>query len=286
MVKFLTSSTTYDYPLPAVSLAYFLRYPNPHAKHVLSTDVISRIYDAETSRLTTTRLHLKQSKLPAAILKLLPSNITGSGPKGPNGEAQNFILETSIVDVKEGWMETESVNLQYTGVLSVVERQRYERPKMRQEQSQSKHGGLVEASKDETTECTTTVTFHSRVGQAIKSRHQQHQQRRLDADESDADTDAEPKKGFFSSWSTAALQRTIEATGLQRTRTAMVRSKEGMNVVLERLRTGGLGGVLEGMRRDRETFMLGHGAKVGANEWKKVLEDGENKKVEGHDMIR
>ena len=52
--------------------------------------------------------------------------------------------------------------------------------------------------------------------------------------------------------STAGIQRTIELIGVSRTRDAVMKSKEGMNVVLERLRNGGIVGVLEGMRADRE----------------------------------
>lgn len=64
MVKFYESTYTYDYTFPAVTLAYFLRYPNPYSTHVLSTDVISRHFDPATQQLHTLRLHLKRSKLP------------------------------------------------------------------------------------------------------------------------------------------------------------------------------------------------------------------------------
>jgi len=50
----------------------------------------------------------------------------------------------------------------------------------------------------------------------------------------------------------------------------MIKSKEGMNVVLERLRMGGLGGVLEGMRRDREMIMGGGGISGRENAYNKV----------------
>ena len=105
MVKFYSSTYTYDYPFPAVSLAYFLRYPNPYSRHVASTDTIERHYDPETQRLTTVRLHLKKSRIPSAVLKLLPKSLKGDVDSG--GRTQSFILETSVVDVKEGWMESE-----------------------------------------------------------------------------------------------------------------------------------------------------------------------------------
>jgi len=261
MVKFHTATHTYDYPLPAVSLAYFLRYPNPYSTHVLSTDVISRTFDPVTQRLSTTRLHLKRSKLPPAVLKLLPKGILG-GAKG--GDGKSYVLEKSVVDVKEGWMETESRNLEWTGVLSVVERQRYERARPEstsavRDSSDLASGPLAQGDK---TDVTTTVTFESRFGQPKLP-----SARRKDGFASglgEGDEETAPKKGFFSSWSTAALQRTIEATGLQRTRTALVNGKEGMLVVLERLRTGGLVRAVEGMRRDRELVIGGGG------HWKKA----------------
>lgn len=254
MVKFYTTNQSYAYPLPAVSLAYFLRYPNPYSTHVLSTDVISRTFDPLTQRLHTVRLHLKRSKLPPAILKLLPKGILGaSGAAAAGGEGHSFVLEKSTVDVREGWMETESRNLEWTGVLSVVEKGRYTRAG-RGDDASSALGREkpVDMSMDEGTDVTTTVTFHSRFGQGRLLSNR----RKTDAQPSSLDGGDE-KKGFFASWSTASLQRTIEAMGVRRTRDALVKSKDGMNVVLERLRMGGLVGVLEGMRRDREMIVGG-----------------------------
>ena len=123
MVKFCESNYAYEYSFPAVTLAYFLRYPNPYAHHVLSTDTISRSIDSN-GRLHTLRIHRKSSRLPPAVLKLLPKSVLGN-VRG--GTSESYILETSTIDVKEGWMRTESKNLDWTGVLSVVERQEYQR---------------------------------------------------------------------------------------------------------------------------------------------------------------
>ncbi|KAK5141035.1 hypothetical protein LTR32_006313 [Rachicladosporium monterosium] len=114
MVKFYSNTYSYDYNFPAVSLAYFLRYPNPYSRHVASTDTIERFFDPDTQRLTTVRLHVKQSRLPPAVLKVLPKSAVGSDE---NGRAQSFILEKSVVDVRQGWMETESKNLDWNNVL-------------------------------------------------------------------------------------------------------------------------------------------------------------------------
>lgn len=241
-MKFFENVFTYDYSFPAVSLAYFLRYPNPYSRHVLTTDVIDRYVDPTTQRLHTTRLHLKKSKVPSGILKLLPKGIGGSDHSG-----QSYILETTVVDAKEGWMETESRNMEWTGILSVVEKQFYQR--------QSADGALaaldglsMDEKKSEQTTVKTTVTFKSRFGQGKLLGRKKSEPA---GDHSWTDEEA-PKKGLFSSLSTSGIQRTIELIGVSRTRDAILKSKKGMNVVLERLRSGGIVGVLEGMRQDRE----------------------------------
>ncbi|RMZ79612.1 hypothetical protein DV737_g3317, partial [Chaetothyriales sp. CBS 132003] len=227
-MKIYESSYDYGYAFPTVTLAYFLRYPNPYSKHVLSTDVISRHVDPDTARLHTTRLHLKKSKVPSALLKLLPRGLAG-----PEGKSQSFIVEKSVVDLREGWMETESRNMEWTGILSVVEKQ-----------------------------CKTTVTFVSKLGQAKTVRRRSE----------DAEQQHEaPKTSWLSAWSTAGLQRTVELVGVKRTQSALSNGKEGMNVVLERLRNGGIRAVLEGMRRDRMEMM---GAAAAEGGWKHVWAKG------------
>ncbi|KAL8775024.1 MAG: hypothetical protein Q9209_000503 [Squamulea sp. 1 TL-2023] len=249
MVKFYESSFSYDYPFPAVSLAYFLRYPNPYAKHVLSTDVIDRHFDSDSQRLYTTRLHLKRSKLPPTVLKLLPKGILGSN----SDSGQSYILEKSVVDVKEGWMTTETRNLEWTGILSVVEKQSYIRP---YRDDVLDGGKIPNDAQIGTTDVKTSTTFVSRFGQG-GLRTARRKAGVLPADRSselEVPDDVQPKRGFFSSWSASSLQRTIEAIGMRRTREALLKSKDGMNVVLSRMRSGGLVEVLEGMRKDREAM--------------------------------
>ncbi|OKL57929.1 hypothetical protein UA08_06781 [Talaromyces atroroseus] len=230
-MKFFENISTYDYSFPAVSLAYFLRYPNPYSTHVLTSDVIDRYVDPDTQRLHTTRLHLKKSKIPSALLRLLPKGIGGSENSG-----QSYILEKTVVDAKEGWMHTESRNMEWTGILSVIEKQVYER-------EMPPEGERVNVR--------TTVTFISRLGQSKLLSRARKAADGSSSSGSELDDEA-PKRGFFSSLSTSGIQRTIELIGVTRTRDAILRSKQGMNVVLERLRHGGIVAVLEGMRRDRE----------------------------------
>lgn len=216
---------------------------------MLSTDVIDRHFDPLSQRLSTTRLHLKKSKLPPALLKILPKGILGTS----SDAGQSYILEKSVVDVKEGWMKTESRNLEWTGILSVVEKQTYRRPLTASTQEMSASTDLVEDREDEGTNVTTTVTLVSRFGQGRMIAHRRKGDIiTIGSESSNEDENGPVKKGFFSSWSTSSVQRSIELVGLRRTRDALVKSKDGMNVVLERLRLGGLVEVLEGMRRDRD----------------------------------
>ncbi len=243
-MKFFENSSNYDYSFPAVTLAYFLRYPNPYSKHVLSTDVIDRHVDPSTKRLHTTRLHLKRSKVPSAMAKLLPAGLTG-----PAGAQQSYVIEKSTIDVQEGWMETESRNMEWTGILSVIERQTYRRQPLSTETWRDKLAATDEdatrgGGEKEWTSCKTVVSFKSRLGQAMKKNAEATAN--INANEEEA-----PRQGFFASWSTAGIQRTIELVGVKRSKTAIMNGRNGMNVVLERLRSGGVLGVLEGMRNDR-----------------------------------
>lgn len=241
MVKYFDSAFTYDYSFPTVTLAYFLRYPNPYSTHVLSTDVIDRSIDPETGRLSTTRIHLKRSRLPPAILKLLPKSVLGNVSAG---SSSSYILETSTIDIKEGWMETESKNLDWTGILSVIERQTFRRDQ----------GALTLEDMQKTddltgtTAVTTSVKFRSRLGDRIRARARRGEEE-LEHLREEAE---EVKKGFLASWGTARIQSSIEAIASRRTTDSQNHSKQGMNVVLERLRRGGVMGVIEGMRQDRE----------------------------------
>jgi 4-amino-4-deoxychorismate lyase len=260
-MKFYESSHSYDYAFPTVTLAYFLRYPNPYSKHVLTSDVIDRYIDPQTGRLHTTRLHLKKSKIPRTMLKLLPKGIGG-----PEDAGQSYILEKSVVDVRAGWMRTVSRNMEWTGILSVVESQFYlKQPRAQATATRNMVDGsdlAFQEDKHSWTDVTTTVQFESHFEGALLWKRKKIEE-----------GEERPKKkerGFLSSWTTSGMQKSIELIGMTRTRDALAKSKEGMNVVLERLRSGGIKGVLEGMRKDREAMLGAHG------QWKRVWLNGKH----------
>ncbi|KAJ6784410.1 hypothetical protein PWT90_10456 [Aphanocladium album] len=233
MVLQHSTNHTYAHPFPTVTLAYFLRYSspnlNPFAAHVMSTDTIESHVDPVTQRLHTTRIHLKKSRMPGAVYKLLPASVTGGGA----GDKASYILETSVVDIKEGWMRTESRNLNFTGVLSVVEKQDFSIPS----ESTSRAPTLE-------TDVKTSVIFKSRLGEKIRGKIGQ----------------ATAEDGWFSGiiggWGTKGIQRSIESMASTKTQAQLGKSRDGMKMVLERIRNNGVLGVLEAIRRERQRQQL------------------------------
>ncbi|KAK0720807.1 PRELI-like family-domain-containing protein [Lasiosphaeris hirsuta] len=227
MVLTHTTNHTYSHPFPTVTLAFFLRYCspqlNPFANHVLSTDTISSQVDPATGRLHTTRIHLKKSRMPPSIMKLLPTSITGGA-----ADKASYILETSVVDMREGWMSTESRNLNFVGVLSVVERQLYTAPRVAEPAGK--------------TDVETKVVFRSRLGERIRDKlgqpHAAHQE-----------------GGWFARLGARGIQRSIESLASTKTQDQLGKSREGMKIILERLRQTGIMGVLELRKRARERGM-------------------------------
>lgn len=224
MVLVHTTNHTYSHPFPTVTLAFFLRYCspqlNPFASHVLSTDTIESRVDPATGRLHTTRIHLKKSRLPPAIMKLLPSTLTGG-----TSDKASYILETSVVDMREGWMSTESRNLNFVGVLSVVERQLYAVPRNK--------------PPADNTDVETKVVFRSRLGERIRDRLGQAQA------QAEAAAAGEGNGGFFARLGARGIQRSIETLASSKTQDQLGKSREGMRIILERLRHTGIMGVLE-----------------------------------------
>lgn len=227
MVLTHTTNHTYTHPFPTVTLAFFLRYCspqlNPFASHVLSTDTISSHVDPLTGRLHTTRIHLKKSRMPPAVMKLLPASLTGGA-----ADKASYILETSVVDIREGWMATESRNLNFVGVLSVVERQLY---------------AAATPPAAARTDVETKVVFRSRLGERIRDKLGQHA----------AATAAQQQEGggWFARLGARGIQRSIEKLASTKTVDQLGKSREGMHMILERLRHTGLLGVLELRKRAR-----------------------------------
>lgn len=91
-----------------MALAYFLRYPNPYASHILSCDVISRNITAEGS-LRTSRLILKRGILPKWA------------PRGIISRAESWVIEESEVNPSGKVVKCVTRNLDHVKVLQIVE---------------------------------------------------------------------------------------------------------------------------------------------------------------------
>ncbi|KAI1496339.1 MSF1-domain-containing protein [Biscogniauxia marginata] len=251
MVLTHTTNHTYSHPFPTVTLAFFLRYYspqlNPFSSHVLSTDTISSHVDPTTGRLHTTRLHLKKSRMPAAVMKLLPTSVTGGV-----GDKSSYVLETSVVDINEGWMKTESRNLNFTGVLSVVEEQHYATSPPDQtvstpyDESGGPASSLVPAIArplSPNTWVTTTFSYRSTLGSKKPDRSV------LAYTENGDEGGPRRFGGWISGWGTNRIQRSIESIASNKTDDHLVKSRDGMRIVLERLRNNGVVAVLRELRR-------------------------------------
>ena len=158
-----------------------------------------------------------------------------------------------MVDVKEGWMETESRNLDWNNVLSVIERHSYRRPPLADvtaaEIERFKATGIVAQQPEDRTDVAVSVTLKSRIGEHIRKRRQRWGEQ---AGATSVTGGEEVRQGWFTSWSSGAVRSAIESISLQRTERSQPKAQKGMSVVLTRLRDGGLEAVLEGMRHDRD----------------------------------
>jgi hypothetical protein len=104
----------YRYKWENVSLAVWMKYPNPFSSHVLSTDILSRYLDPQTGNLHTTRLIHKTGTLPAWVVNMLKSQ-------------EAYVIEESIVDPKNCFMQTKTRNLTHQRFLIAEEIQTYTR---------------------------------------------------------------------------------------------------------------------------------------------------------------
>ncbi|KAF8343790.1 uncharacterized protein EI90DRAFT_2963644 [Cantharellus anzutake] len=108
MVKFFAKSHIYEESWSTVTLAFFLRYPNPHAAHVLSCDVLSRTHTSEGT-LVTKRLMLKRGAVPKWL------------PRGIVSRAESWIVEDSEVDPWGKVVRCTTRNLDHVKILNVKE---------------------------------------------------------------------------------------------------------------------------------------------------------------------
>ncbi|KAJ7462791.1 PRELI-like family-domain-containing protein [Mycena galericulata] len=107
-MKFFAQSFSYDDPWSIVTLAFFLRYPNPYASHVISCDVVSRSVSPSGSLLTT-RLILKRGAMPRWF------------PRGIISRAETWVVEETEVDPVARTVKCKTRNLDHVKVMQVEE---------------------------------------------------------------------------------------------------------------------------------------------------------------------
>ncbi|KAG0252972.1 hypothetical protein BG011_006624 [Mortierella polycephala] len=129
MVKFYQHTSSFEHAWDNVTYAFWLRYPNPFASHVVGCDVIDRQVDPETGVLRTTRVILKQGVLPRWGRGMI---------KNPDA----YIIEESEVDPKTQTMVTRTKNLNHVRVMQVEETQTFtvhpENPKWTQVKTEAR----------------------------------------------------------------------------------------------------------------------------------------------------
>jgi len=107
-MRFFSQSYLYDDAWSIVTLAFFLRYPNPHASHVVSCDVIARECTL-SGNLLTRRLILKKGNMPRWF------------PKGIVSRAESWIVEESEVDPYGKVVSCVTKNLDHVKIIQVEE---------------------------------------------------------------------------------------------------------------------------------------------------------------------
>lgn len=83
-----------------VTLAVWLKYPNPFSSHVLASDILERRIDVAAGKIYTTRLMLKTSSLPPWIRRFYNTSLA-------------YTLEESVVDLRNRTMTVVCRNLSH-----------------------------------------------------------------------------------------------------------------------------------------------------------------------------
>lgn len=110
MVQTYSADTSVPLPFHVLAPAYFLRYPNPYAQHVLSVDVIERSIvergganaNAIAGSSTTSMSLPSRPVLLTARILLKKGTLPSWAPRGLIKNAESWVLEVSEVDLEAG----------------------------------------------------------------------------------------------------------------------------------------------------------------------------------------
>jgi hypothetical protein len=104
----------FSHPWTRVTTAFWRKYPNPLSPHVIDIDVLNRHLDT-AGRLHTTRLITCKGHVPDWISKAV------------GGKNHCYVLERSVVDLKNETLVMKSRNMSYENLIQVHETCTYDR---------------------------------------------------------------------------------------------------------------------------------------------------------------
>eukprot|EP00842_Homolaphlyctis_polyrhiza_P003541 jgi/Hompol1/4188/HPOL_007003-RA len=109
-MRFFEATTSFSHSWPLLTFANWRKYPNEHAPHVLSVDVLSRRVNPETGVLETERLLRCKQTVPG-VLRALGFNIP----------EEAYFLETSTLDPETQTYVAKSINLSLRSLFTAEE---------------------------------------------------------------------------------------------------------------------------------------------------------------------
>ncbi|PWY98556.1 MSF1-domain-containing protein, partial [Testicularia cyperi] len=109
MPKTFTSQQEFPYPWQLSARAVWNKYPNPHAEHVVSVDVIDQSLDRETGKLRTERILGVRQGAPKWAVKVLGAS------------EDTYVREVVMVDPFSQSVEMTSTNLSLSQYMLVKE---------------------------------------------------------------------------------------------------------------------------------------------------------------------
>lgn len=142
----------YEYKWEEIARAFWIRYPNPFAPHVISTDILSRWVDPDTEQMYTRRLITKlaaSSALPRWAFEMLKSRATSASSHGAtrNAAMQGFVIEDSIVDPTSSTLTTHTYNVSQAWLVKIEEWHKYVRDDEHPDRTSVTITGRVEGGK-------------------------------------------------------------------------------------------------------------------------------------------
>merc|ERR1719244_661294 len=105
-MKIFEGTANFPFRWDQTAKAFWLRYPNPYSKHVLSEDILARWI--ENGKLYTRRLLIKTNRIPTWAKRFVNTNNV-------------YIIEESVVDPKEQTITSFTKNIGLNHLMDIQE---------------------------------------------------------------------------------------------------------------------------------------------------------------------